>query len=228
MRLLLPLLLTACATTGMRERVATVEQRLSLLEEALGISPANAQAEQAAMALLEAAMAAIDANDTTNARALLEKLVAEHESTEAAQYGKRALDELRVIGKAVDTLVVTSWLQGETTLDKAPFTLLVFWEVWCPHCQREVPKLQAMPAAHEGLQVVGLTRLSRDTTVEQALAFAKEHGVTYPIAQEDGTMSGLFGVQGVPAAALLRGHEVIWRGHPATLDEATLKGLLGK
>ena len=46
--------------------------------------------------------------------------------------------ELEVIGKpAPATLEVEEWLQGqgEVSLANGKPTLLVFWEVWCPHCK---------------------------------------------------------------------------------------------
>ena len=70
----------------------------------------------------------------------------------------RAKGVLQQIGK--DTPAkwgIEKWFQGEdkVNLDKGT-TLLVFWESWCPHCQREVPKVQALydALADDGLQVV--------------------------------------------------------------------------
>ncbi|HMV69647.1 MAG TPA: TlpA disulfide reductase family protein, partial [Myxococcota bacterium] len=162
------------------------------------------------------------------ARAALRRVVDAWPRTYGAQAAAELLDKLALIGSVVPAIDGVRWLQGEADLDDARVTLLVFWEVWCPHCQHYVPGLQpvADQYAQQGLQVVTLTRLSRDATEDQVRAFASEHALTFPIGHEDGHMSEALGVSGVPAAAALRGHTVIWRGHPAELDDATLAGWL--
>jgi peroxiredoxin len=88
--------------------------------------------------------------------------------------------------------------------------VILFWEVWCPHCQVEVPRVQELYAAlkEAGVEVVALTKVSGEATDEKVRAFIKKHGIQYTVAKEDGTISESFGVMGVPAARRdLAGHQ---------------------
>jgi thiol-disulfide isomerase/thioredoxin len=138
---------------------------------------------------------------------------------------------LSVIGKSAPAeWKIEKWYQGESDVDlgSGKTTLLVFWEEWCPHCKREVPKLQDMynDLKGQGLQVVGLTKITRSSSDEKVSAFIADKHIAYPIAKEDGTLSSYFNVSGIPAAAVLKDGKVVWRGHPAQLDEAKLKDWL--
>ena len=72
----------------------------------------------------------------------------------------------------------------------------------------------------------GVTRLTRDTSPEQLHAFLSENGVTYPIARDDGTMGEHYAVSGVPAAALVKDGQIVWRGHPSRLNRSMLTATL--
>ena len=97
----------------------------------------------------------------------------------------RAEIEASVVGERVADLGAT-WLHG------APATvggtqLVVFFESWCPHCKREVPKLSATydKFRGKGLTMVGLTKQTRNVTDDAVREFVNAQGVTYPIAKED-------------------------------------------
>jgi len=137
---------------------------------------------------------------------------------------KQEVAEEAVVGKEAK-FEIAEWMQGETTLDAGKATMLVFWEVWCPHCKREVPALEStyQELKDQGLNIVGITRLTRNTTPEQLAEFLAENNVTYPIARDDGTMGDHYAVQGVPAAALVKDNKIVWRGHPAKLSRKMLE-----
>src|SRR5690606_36388063 len=96
---------------------------------------------------------------------------------------KRLREQMEVVGKSITSLQIDEWYQGETSLADGKATLLVFWEVWCPHCKREVPKLQATYEKFkgEGLNVIGLTKLTRGKTADEAKSFISEQNVGYPM-----------------------------------------------
>lgn len=121
----------------------------------------------------------------------------------------------RVVG--LDELGVDRWYT--TPAAPAPRTLVVFWEVWCPHCVREMPKVGEWRDRVEGLQVVGLTRQSRGTSDAQVAAFVDEHGLDFPVGHTDGVLFEELGMRGIPAAVLLEGDRVVWEGHPARLTD---------
>ncbi len=166
------------------------------------------------------------------AKNLMTEFLKKYNDTETAKSANRLYQEvLSVIGKEAPTdWGIEKWFQGEDEIDLSSdkTTLLVFWETWCPHCRREVPKLQQIYAAlkDQGLQVLGVTRITKNSSEEAVEAFLKENEITYPIAKEDGKMNAHFSVRGIPAGAVLKDGKVIWRGHPAELSEEKLKGWL--
>ena len=49
-----------------------------------------------------------------------------------------------MIGREAGSLDVDKWFVGNTSFDSGEATLVVFWEIWCPHCKREMPELVKM------------------------------------------------------------------------------------
>lgn len=232
-------LLAACAPA---DKVDALEQRVATLEEelkAVKASPARAAAatagdpaaEAAADALLKEIAALAKEGKYDDAKAKLVTLKAEHGTTQTYKKARRLESELEIIGKAAPlTWEIEKWYQGQDTvkLDGSGTTLVVFWEEWCPHCKREVPELVKTYDAlkPQGLQVVGLTKITKSSTEEKVTAFIKENNVNYPMAKETGALSEHFGVSGIPAAAVVKDGKVVWRGHPASLSEDQLKSWL--
>lgn len=186
--------------------------------------------EEAAAALLQEISAHVEALAFDEAKAKMAQLARDYARTQASRAAERLRSELDIIGREVPPLRVERWYQGSTEAVEANRTqLLVFFEVWCPHCKREVPKLEATwkKFGSEGLSVVGLTKLTRGVTEAQLEAFIAENRLTYPIAKEEGeVMSEICGVQGIPAAAIVRDGKIVWRGHPARLTDEILRKLI--
>lgn len=135
--------------------------------------------------------------------------------------------EMAVVGKpAPETWGIEKWYQGELEVDlEKGTTLLIFWESWCPHCRNEVPRWQKIYDQYKGtgLQVLGLTRITKTATEESVLSFITENEVGYPMAKETGAVVEAFNVKGIPAAAVVQDGTIIWRGHPARLTEGMLQ-----
>ena len=225
--------LTACTDQALQQKVADLEKRVQTIEEKAAKAPANAAAQaandpdqEAAMNLYKEAADLAGQGKTDEAKAKLSDLTSKYAKTRAGQAGARLLAELSVVGKDISDLKVEEWYVGKASLGEGKATLVVFWEVWCPHCKREVPKLQATYDQYkgQGLNVVGLTKLTRDKTKAEVEAFIQENKVSYPMGKEAGDMSEFFGVSGVPAAAVVKGGKVVWRGHPAQITDDMLKG----
>jgi thiol-disulfide isomerase/thioredoxin len=165
--------------------------------------------------------------NNNQARRELAAFEAKYEGTKTAGYARSLKRELEVVGKpAPEDWSIEKWFQGESevTLDGQNATLLVFWESWCPHCRTEVPKMQSLYDRYKdkGLQVVGVTRLTRDATEESVASFIAEQSVAYPIAKESGALAEYFNVKGIPAAAMVRHGKIVWRGHPIRLTDELL------
>jgi thiol-disulfide isomerase/thioredoxin len=231
--------IAGCATA---DRVKALEEKVASLEEKVeanataaasggkATAPKDEKAEKAAAGLYEEIGKAIRDGDTEVARAKLGELKAKYGTTTAYRRARKIERELEVIGKAApSSLSVEKWYAGETAIDftsEKP-TLLVFWEIWCPHCRREVPKMQATWEKYKGkIQMVGLTKITRSATEEKVVEFIKENKVSYPTAKEDGEISKHFNVSGIPAAAVVKSGKIVWRGHPGRLNDSMIEGWL--
>lgn len=213
-------------------RVAALEARLDAVEQRPKAvdRAASPEASAAAAALLKQAQEAYVAMDVEGAKAMLATLRTDYGTTRAARAAQRLEEELAVVGRAEAPLEVDAWFQGSASdVQGGVATLLVFWEVWCPHCKREVPALSATydRFRDRGLRMIGLTKQTRDVTDDNVRAFVEQEGVSYPIAREQGdALSRHYGVRGIPAAAMVKDGVVVWRGHPARLTDAMLDGFL--
>jgi len=220
----------AAAIEQLRQQIAVMERKIAEAARPAAPPVDPALEEKAGLAVSQINQL-VAAGDLAGAKAKLAEGQAQFASTQAWKSTTRLSQELAVVGRdAPATIKVEKWYQGEKQVDpaKAKAMLVVFWEAWCPHCQREVPKLEAIWQKYKdkGLQVVGLTRLTKNTTEEQALTFIKEKGVTYPTAKESGELSAYFNVSGIPAAAILKDGKVVWRGNPSRItDEMIAKYL---
>jgi thiol-disulfide isomerase/thioredoxin len=237
------LFIAGCATS---ERVQEMEDRLAELEatvEKLEAAPPAARTaaaatpevdtakEEAAVNIYKEITALLQANKVDEAKAKLAQMEREYSETRAWRRARKTAQELAVVGKtAPPSMNIEQWFQGEgeVNISSSQPTLLVFWEKWCPHCRREVPKLQVMydQFKPQGLQVIGLTKLSRDTAPEDISSFIEEQNVSYPVAKEDGSISEYFNVSGVPAAAVVKDGQIVWRGHPARLTDSMIEDWL--
>lgn len=233
-------LLGGCATA---EEVQALDQKVTELEKkvaALEARPAGSGAaavdpkqEQAAQALYKEIDGLIREGDMTGAQTKMKELSTKYAATTTFKRARKTATELEVVGKAVPddwTGMIETWYQGEGEIDlKSGATLMVFWEVWCPHCKREVPKLMETHAnwSSKGMKVVGFTRITKSATEEKVKEFMAEQKVSYPVAKEKGELARTFNVGGIPAAAIVKDGKVVWRGHPARLNDEMIGKLIG-
>jgi len=215
---------------ALTKRIESLEKELAAVKAARPAQP-NAQLEQQATAALGQINQLVTTGKVVEAKKQLAEFQKKYSATRAGRSAGRLVQELGVIGKEAPTdWGIEKWFQGEDDLDLSGDgpTLVVFWEQWCPHCKREVPKMQALYDTYspQGLQIVGLTKITKSSTDENVASFLAEANVSYPVAKENGQMSAYFGVSGIPAAAVVKDGEIVWRGHPARLSEEMLKGWL--
>ena len=217
---------------ALKQRIETLEKRLAAMEGRLrqlskgapGANPLEGQAQQALNQISQIAAG----GDQAKAKDQMQEFMAKYGATNTARKATRLRGELAVIGKATPAdWGIDKWFQGESDIDLSgdKTTVLVFWETWCSHCQREVPKLDKLYTSlkGDGLQLVGLTKLTKSSTEDKVRDFIKQRGVSYPMAKENGAASRHFGVSGIPAAAVVKDGKVIWRGHPSRLTAARVR-----
>lgn len=213
------------------ERVAALEKALDAVTTRMNANHPDAQTEQAASRALLEVNQARQRGDMAAAKAKAELLMKDYGNTRAAQQAAGLMRDLAPIGKpAPETWAIERWFQGEgeIDLDGGDTTLVVFWETWCPHCRREVPKLQQLweDKRGEGLQLLGLSQLTRSANDSTMRSFIDEHKLKFPLAKEDGRLASYFGVGGIPSAAVIKDGKVVWSGHPAQLTPAMIDGWL--
>ena len=212
------------------ERIAALEERPIAAPVPVAPAPPTAEDEQAAATLLKEAAQQMETLAFDEAKATVAQLMGEYPKTRAARAAERLKSELAVVGRDEEPLQVERWFQGSPeTVNANSAKLLVFFETWCPHCRREVPKLEQTwkKFGNEGLTVVAFTKLTRNVTEEDVEEFIEEHKLTYAVAkEEDSAMSTAYGVRGIPAAAIVRDGTVIWRGHPAKITDDMLRDVI--
>ena len=239
--LILAALLTGCATAdevkSLTEKVDALEKKVEALEKSPAKSgkaaptaptAGNDEDESKARELLSQITNLMKENKMDEAKAKFKELDSKYGDTKTGRRAKRIGAELEIIGKeAPKDFKAEKWLidGGQNALQDSKPTLVVFWEVWCPHCKREVPNLQAKHEKYKGkLNIVGLTKMTRNKTEDEVMSFLRDNKVTYPVAKETGDMSQQFNVSGIPAAAVVKDGKIIWRGHPARLSDSMLEG----
>lgn len=202
-------------------------QAKALLAGLIG-APPSADQEDAAVARFREGDAALQAGDIPGARAAWSEARTLTTDADAIAFIDRMLTTLAVVGSPAGDLTVARTLRGKVPDWSTGTTMVVFWEPWCPHCQRELPELEAkLPALRaKGVDVLGLTGLTRGSTVAEAKALAKAGGLSFPLAVESGEISERMGIEGVPALAVVRDGVIVWRGHPQQLGDAALDRLV--
>jgi len=182
-----------------------------------------------ASALYRDAMSAYREGRFTEAKQALDKLIEAHPDTAVARSAARTLKEVSVVGTPVASLDAVRWVQGEAP-DPSDTALMVFFESWCPHCRREVPRVQQQLTeyAADGVKVVGLTNMSRGSSDADLDDFIRDAEVTFPVGKDARLPSDAYAVTGVPAAVVVRDGVVVWRGHPASLSPSKVRQILAR
>ncbi len=214
----------------LENRLAEQEKRLRKIEKQTEIRDKTALEREAALVLRSIA-SSVKKADFSTARKQLATLMKEYGATQAMSRAYRYQREFLAIGKdAPKDFRVEKWFQGEhePNLTGDHVSVLFFWEVWCPHCRREMPKIDDLYLNNkaDGLNVIAITKVNKSATDEKVEEFIGNEGIQVPILKEDGSLSRGFFVSGVPAAAVVKGGKIIWRGHPMMLSEALVKSWL--
>ena len=230
------LLVGGCATTEqvqqLEEQVTALTKRVEAVEAAqaagggAAVDPAK---EEAAKKLYEEISQLVSKGEMEPAKAKAKELGSKYAATTTFKRARKMLSELEVIGVAVPAEwsgSIEEWYQGDGEIDLTTgTTMVVFWEVWCPHCRNHMPELVKTYDTYKGkgMNVVALTRLSKGKTKEDVTKFMTDNSLNYPVGKEDGKLARTFGVGGIPAAAVVKDGKIVWRGHPGRLSNEFCK-----
>lgn len=104
-------------------------------------------------------------------------------------------------------------------------TAVVFWSALCPHCQRELPRLQAYLKNNPGkLNILSVTRFNNDEHKQATHKFVKEKGITLPVLVDDQGVNEAYGVNGIPTWVLVDTKGVVT--YAAVGEKDDLNGVL--
>ena len=88
--------------------------------------------------------------------------------------------------------------------------VLVFWSALCPHCQREMPRLQQyLENNPDKLNIVSVTAFNNDSHKRATYDFVEEHNLTYPVLVDSGTVNNTYSIQAIPAWLLVDTNGVV-------------------
>lgn len=202
--------------------------------EAAGLALAkdHASYENGARSLANVGRKAMEAEDYDRATRVYEALIEAYPRDRQASAARNTLNSIQLLGKSAPELEVEEWLGGgaASIADfKGKPVLLVFWATWCPHCKREMPSVEERFQKYKdrGLEIIAVTRNSRGQTTDKVREYLSQNGFTFPVAIDPGGTSRAYGVSGIPAAALVdKEGNVVFRNHPARVDEAMIEKYL--
>ncbi len=103
-------------------------------------------------------------------------------------------------------------VQGSFDPDESDVQLIIFWEEWCPFCDRMMRRTEKLYRQYHnyGIDMVGVTSLWKNSTREDCENFLKKHDISFPIIKENGKAFSHFDGQGVPAIRLVYKGKLIW------------------
>lgn len=142
--------------------------------------------------------------------------------------------ESPLIGKPAPAFSVTGMNTGEplslAELRGTP-VVLNFWASWCVACRAEAARLQAAHLRYEReLGAIRMIGIAIQDTLEDARAFAQEHGKTYFLAMDSpaGDISLNYGLYGVPETFFIDGNGIIRHKHIGEITWEVLESQIRK
>jgi TolA-binding protein len=140
--------------------------------------------------------------------------------------------ELNLVGNRMPPLRISHWMDdpADSKDYKGKVLLITFWNVRCPHCQHEMPKLEALyrKLKDRGLVALGLTNLRRGQTLADVRQFIDQKQLSFPIGLDQaGRTANAYAVNRIPAVAIVDREGIIrWRNSGELVTESLLERFL--
>jgi TolA-binding protein/peroxiredoxin len=171
--------------------------------------------------------------DLEGAEKTFREITDRYPETRLAGKAQQKLEGIELVGSQAPLPHVKEWIgeaPQEEGIYRGKLTLLSFWAIWCPHCKRNIPKIEGLleTYATKGVSVVGVTREKEGQGVEKVRAFVDSHPMDYPTAvDDDGKTSQEMAVKSIPCIVAVDSQgRIRWHGHPDHLSGKVIESLL--
>jgi TolA-binding protein/peroxiredoxin len=174
------------------------------------------------------------AADLEGAEKAFMEITDRYPKTRLARKAGKKLEGLGLVGSSAPPLQIKEWIgeaPPEGDIYRGKVTLLSFWAIWCPHCKRNIPKMERLLESYreKGVSVVGVTRERDAQGADEVREFVESHPMGYPTGiDDDGKTSKGMAVDSIPCViAVDTQGRIRWHGHPDYLSDEVIQGLLG-
>ncbi len=171
--------------------------------------------------------------DIKGAEGALRQLAEKYPETSLAGKAEKKLEGLELVGSPAPPLQIKEWIGDPPPKDglyRSKVTLLSFWAIWCPHCRRNIPRMERLLETYgkQGVSVVGVTREREGKGVGEIREFIDSHPMGFSTGVDDGgKTSKEMAVQSIPCVvAVDHQGRIRWHGHPDYLSEKVIETLL--
>lgn len=103
--------------------------------------------------------------------------------------------------------------------------LVNFWATWCGPCEVEMPAIQAAYETHQDNGLVVLA-VAVDDSVKNVRRFFEKHHLTFQPLMDDGTVSRVYQVFGLPTSFFVAADGKITAVHAGALTESKIEEYL--
>ncbi len=171
--------------------------------------------------------------DVDGAEQAFRELIERYPDTNKAKKAKKKLEGIGLVGHKVSALQIKEWIgEPPPNLEGYPqkLTIISFWAIWCPHCKKNVPKLNRLAEAYatKDVVVIGISRERKKYEAEIIRQYIEKHPMKFSTGVDDNNKtSRAFAVANIPCVVVVDAQKrICWHGHPEFLTETVIESLL--